>query len=113
MKPSKKFAAFLFLVLLAAFAGSGLPSPAHAQAPATGQLVKQHFTVRQMLYNAIQVQDLANQHILTFTYADSIRAKMQKLFDRGGYQYGDKVEIWYETGSNMALKIKGKASKPL
>jgi hypothetical protein len=38
---------------------------------------------------------------------------MQKLFDQGGYQYGDKVEIWYMQGTDVAVRIKGKPSKPL
>jgi hypothetical protein len=37
---------------------------------------------------------------------------MQKLLDRGGYQYGDKVEIQHEAGSDVALQIKGKPSRP-
>ena len=65
-----------------------------------------------MLYNAIQVRGIANpleNH--TFSYSDAIRDKMQKLFNQGGYQYGDQVEIWYERGAEVALKIKGKRSK--
>jgi hypothetical protein len=37
---------------------------------------------------------------------------MQNIFNAGGYQYGDKVEVWYRRGENVALKIKGKPSKP-
>ncbi len=40
-------------------------------------------------------------------------SKMQKLIDRGGYQYGDKVTIFYDPTTNKAIKIKGKASKPV
>lgn len=66
-----------------------------------------------MLYNAIQVRGIANpleNH--TFSYSPAIRDKMQKVFNQGGYQYGDQVEIWYERGADVALKIKGKRSKP-
>jgi hypothetical protein len=36
---------------------------------------------------------------------------MQKIFNEGGYQYGDKVVVWYQSGSTVALNIKGKPSK--
>ena len=65
-----------------------------------------------MLYNAIQVRGTANpleNH--TFSYSPAIRDKMLKVFNQGGYQYGDQVEIWYERGADVALKIKGKRSK--
>ena len=66
-----------------------------------------------MMSNAIQVQSLANlREIHTFTYSDGIRGKMQNVLDQGGYQYGDKVKIVYQPGSEIALRIKGKPSKP-
>jgi hypothetical protein len=33
--------------------------------------------------------------------------------EKGGYQYGDKVTVFYEVSSKKALKIKGKPSKAL
>lgn len=66
-----------------------------------------------MLHNAIQVRGIANRmENHTFSYSDAIRGKMQKLFNQGGYQYRDQVEIWYEPGADVALKIKGKRSRP-
>lgn len=63
---------------------------------------------------AITVRSQENQRVIrTFTYSPGVRGKMQQLLDRGGYQYGDKVEIRYEPGSDVALRIKGKPSKPL
>ena len=63
---------------------------------------------------AIQVRSLVNEReIHTFSYSDRIRDQMQKMLDQGGYQYGDKVVIWYQPGTEMALRIKGKPSKPL
>jgi len=35
---------------------------------------------------------------------------MQRIFNAGGYQYGDKVTVWYRSGTDVALKIKGKPS---
>ncbi|MBI3663506.1 MAG: hypothetical protein HY234_10730 [Acidobacteria bacterium] len=51
--------------------------------------------------------------IRTFTYTPDVRDKMQQIIDRGGYQHGDKVEIHHEPGSDVAVKITGKPSKPL
>jgi len=76
--------------------------------------LKARFEVLHMFPNSIQVRSLVNGlEIHTFAYSDQIRANMQKVFDQGGYQYGDKVEIWYQPGTEVALKIKGTPSKPL
>jgi hypothetical protein len=66
-----------------------------------------------MMTNAIQVQSLADQReIHTFVYSDRIRGEMQSLLRQGGYQFGDKVKIVYQPGTEIALNIKGKPSKP-
>ena len=65
-----------------------------------------------MLYQSIQVRSLTDMKELhTFTYSPEIRDKMQNIFNAGGYQYGDKVVVWYRHGGSVALKIKGKPSK--
>jgi hypothetical protein len=51
--------------------------------------------------------------VRTFTLSEEAAAKMQKIIDKGGYQYGDKVTVFYDPTTNKALKIKGKASKPI
>ena len=56
--------------------------------------IKARFEVLRMMINAIQVRSLADEReIHTFIYSDQIRDRMQALFNNGGYQYGDKVEI--------------------
>ena len=35
---------------------------------------------------------------------------MLQIAARGGYRYGDKIEIEYAAGSDVALQIKGKPS---
>ena len=50
--------------------------------------------------------------IQTFALSPQAAAKMQAIVDKGGYQYGDKIEVWYQRGKSVALKIKGKPSKP-
>jgi hypothetical protein len=75
---------------------------------------KTRFEVLYMMTTGIQVRSLVNGlEIHTFTYSDQIHDAMVKLHDQGGYQYGDKVEIQYQPGTEVALSIKGKPSKPL
>jgi len=49
----------------------------------------------------------------TFSLSDAAAAKMQRIIDKGGYQYGDKVTVFYDASSQKALKVKGKPSKAL
>ena len=51
--------------------------------------------------------------IRTFSYSREIQEKMLRILERGGYQFGDKVEITSQPGSDIALDVKGKPSKPL
>ena len=54
--------------------------------------------------------DLAIQ---TFPLSEQASAKMLQIIDKGGYQYGDKVTVYYDAQTRQALKIKGKPSRPL
>jgi hypothetical protein len=49
--------------------------------------------------------------IQTFPLSESASAKMLEIIDKGGYQYGDKVTVFYDPDSKKALKVKGKPSK--
>jgi hypothetical protein len=51
--------------------------------------------------------------IQTFVLNENVSAQMQKIIDKGGYQYGDKITIYYDPQTQKAVKIKGKPSKPL
>lgn len=51
--------------------------------------------------------------IRTFPLSETASAKMQKIVDKGGYQFGDKVTILYDAATQKALKVKGKPSRPL
>jgi len=51
--------------------------------------------------------------VQTFTLAEEASVKMQKVVDKGGYQYGDKVTVFYDSTTNKAYRVKGKASKPI
>ena len=49
----------------------------------------------------------------TFTLSEHAAAEMQAIVDKGGYQYGDKVTVYYDPTSLKALKVKGKPSKAI
>jgi hypothetical protein len=119
MTPNKTHAHLLAAALvfggaiLASFApGAGAQSPP-ASAPQAQKIIKARFEVLRMLYQSIQVRSLVDMRELhTFTYSPEIRDQMQKVFNAGGYQSGDKLVVWYRQGVDVALKIKGKPSKP-
>lgn len=49
----------------------------------------------------------------TFNFSSDLQPKMQAMLDKGSFQYGDKVSILFMPGKTVALRIHGKASKPL
>jgi hypothetical protein len=104
------------LILCAAALASSAPvasaQPFPPPVPQTQPIIKTQFVVLHMLYQSLQVRSLVDMRELhTFTYSPEIRDKMQNVFNAGGYQYGDKVVVWYRQGTNVALNIKGKPSK--
>jgi hypothetical protein len=51
--------------------------------------------------------------VRTFPLAQNASTKMQQIIDKGGYQYGDKVTVYYDPTTSQAIKFKGKPSKPI
>ena len=51
--------------------------------------------------------------IQTFALNQTVAGQMQKIVDNGGYQYGDKVTVYYDPTSHTVVKLKGKPSRPL
>jgi hypothetical protein len=51
--------------------------------------------------------------IQTFPLTEEASAKMLQIIDKGGYQYGDKVTVFFDPDSKKALKVKGKPSKAI
>jgi hypothetical protein len=49
----------------------------------------------------------------TFALSQQAAARMQTIVDKGGYQYGDKVTVYYDPTSLKALKVTGKPSKAI
>jgi len=68
-----------------------------------------HANIAQITVRA-KGNDLA---VRTFPLSEAATAKMQRIVDKGGYQYGDKVTVLYDATSLKALKVKGKPSKPI
>jgi len=64
-------------------------------------------TVAQITVRA-KGNDMALQ---TFPLSEGASAKMLVIIDKGGYQYGDKVTVFYDPDTKKALKVKGKPSK--
>jgi guanyl-specific ribonuclease Sa len=51
--------------------------------------------------------------IQTFSLTQEASEKMQQIMDVGGYQYGDKVIVFYDPATRKAIKFKGKPSRPI
>ena len=51
--------------------------------------------------------------IQTFSLSQEASAKMQQIIDKGGFQYGDKVTVYYDAATMKAANFKGKPSKPI
>jgi len=135
MKRFVKIAGFGLPLMLAAEAFSS--APARAQTPVTVPIVVAE-TAAPIIINAVKpkpkttgldkfegfVLNANNAQITvrakgndltirTFPLAQAASEKMQKIIDQGGYQYGDKVTIYYEPATSSAIKFKGKPSKPI
>jgi hypothetical protein len=62
----------------------------------------------------ITARSKANEmSIQTFSLSPEASAKMQQIVDKGGYQWGDKVTVYYDPATMKAFKFKGKPSKPI
>lgn len=113
-----------FLAALTVAAGMAISAaPVRAQMSDTPPVVVKQTPAKKVWLNAqvihadnnsIMVHDAKNSLVVyTFTYAPSLRDKMQKILDSGGYQSGDRVRILYEQGATQAIDVRGRPSKPL
>jgi hypothetical protein len=113
-----------FVSLAAAAANAQVPAPVvEAAVPIIVETIKPHrgpqppkfegtvinATVAQITVRA-KGNDMAIQ---TFPLAPEASAKMLQIIDKGGYQYGDKVTVFFDPDSKKALKVKGKPSKAI
>ncbi|HZC66926.1 MAG TPA: hypothetical protein VE545_10150 [Candidatus Dormibacteraeota bacterium] len=82
--------------------------------PLPAGIVKFEGTVMNANTTQITVRAKSNELSLqTFALSQSASAQMQQVIDKGGYQYGDKVTVLYNTANLVAVKVKGKPSRPL
>jgi len=111
-----KFRAKIAGLSLAAFLTAGLcGSPARAQAPSVVDPIIIDTAVP-IIANIAQITVRAkgnDMSLETFSLSSQAAAEMQSVVDKGGFQYGDKVTVYYDPTSKQALKVKGKPSKPL
>lgn len=133
----KRFAKLTAFGLPLMFAAAGIfPSPAAAQDPVLTPIIVD--TAVPIIINAVKpkpkqtgvnkfegfVTNANNAQITlrakasdltirTFSLSEAASAKMQKIVEKGGYQYGDKVTVYYDSATSKAIKFKGKPSKPI
>jgi hypothetical protein len=82
-----------------------------SQTTKSQKIIKMDFIVVHMMYQSLQVRSVTDfRDLRTFAYSPQIRDQMQQIRNSGGYQFGDKVTIWYGSDTTLALKIKGKPS---
>ncbi|MGA3178574.1 MAG: hypothetical protein ABSE19_14665 [Candidatus Acidiferrum sp.] len=80
---------------------------------ATGLVKFQGFVMHANIAQvAVRAKD-NEQAIQSFPLGEKASAKMQQIVDKGGYQYGDKITVYYDPQSLKAIKFKGKPSPPL
>jgi hypothetical protein len=125
MKMSKTiFVAGLTMLAVAAFSSA----PVHAQSPAVVAPIVLDTAVP-IVVNAVKPKTPAGQtkfegfvmnanvaqitvrargsdmSIQTFTLSQRASAKMQVIVDRGGYQYGDRVTVYYDTATLQVVNF--------
>ena len=115
MTPSR-IRALVLVALAAAFAltlaAQDTQKPIRLKAPKP-QILKFRGEVVHASSVQMIVRGRENEKVVrTFTYSPQVKEQMDRIVDRGGYQPGDRVEVHHEAGSDVALKIKGKPSKP-
>jgi hypothetical protein len=80
----------------------------------TNGLAKFEGTVLNATIAQITVRAKGNDlSIKSFPLSEGVSAKMQRIVDKGGYQFGDKVTVFYDPNTSKAIKIKGKPSRPI
>jgi hypothetical protein len=62
----------------------------------------------------VTVRSIGNDlSIHTFPLSEKASAKMQQIIDKGGYQHGDRISVFYDPKNLKVIKFKGKPSPPL
>jgi len=122
----KSYRILAALALAAGFAAGGTVARAQSvdlpgiQINAKPKKVAQYVKFKGEVLHAdsasIMVRDPNDTRFIhTFTYSPKVKEQMDRIIAKGGYQYGDKVEVRYQPGQgqDVAIAIKGKPSKPI
>lgn len=116
MKLSKLLAASAFALALTAPAAAQVGVSVGASVtvkPPKIKKVNYKGTVVSATLAAITVRHEKDMRMIqTFRLAPEAGEKMIKVLEKGGYQVGDKVTIVHQPGSDVALEVKGKPSRP-
>lgn len=80
---------------------------------ATGLVKFQGFVMHANIVQVTVRSKDNEQAIQSFPLGEKASAKMQQIVDKGGYQYGDKITVYYDPQSLKAISFKGKPSPPL
>jgi hypothetical protein len=88
------------------------PAAANSQQPKPKTL-KFHGVVMSFSTASITLRGQQNpREVQSFTFTPQLHDKVVALMKKGGYQNGDKVTVKYAEGTEVAIEISGKPSKP-
>jgi len=89
---------------------------AHTPRPPQPKPKLDKYKGRVLVFNiaTIVVQSMENQRMVwSFQYSTELHSAVADMLSGGGYQPGDKVEVYCKPGTTVAVKLKGKPSKPV
>jgi len=103
-------------ILVPVIVDTAAPIVVHAVKPKPKPTGLAKFEGFVMNANTAQITVRAKDNDLTiesFPLSEAASAKMQRIVDKGGYQYGDKIRLEYDSESMRVIKFEGKPSKAL
>jgi len=85
------------------------PTPASAPKPSFDR-----YKGRVLVFNMAQimVQSMDNEKMIwSFQYSPELRAQIADMLGTGGFQYGDKIQVYCNPGTTVAVRLKGRHLK--
>ena len=86
----------------------------HPPKPVAPKTTLDRYKGRVLAFNMAQiiVQSADNEKMIwSFQYSPELRQRVADMLSAGGYQYGDKIRVYCNPGTMIAVKLKGKPSK--
>ncbi len=105
------FAALLAVAFLCSLAASAVHAAPQA-APAAKLVKFSGIVVTANVASIVLRNPNDPRQQMGFSYSPAVHDQMLKIMTAGGYRYGDKVTVQYVPGTTIALKLRGKPSKP-